>query len=98
MNEYQTPKAMKRIGNLFDRYKNHFKPPQASVEKEVREVIKEITGFSLELGKINYTVSTKTISLKVPSVLKTEIMFKQEEILSSLKDKLGKDSSPQKIF
>lgn len=98
MRDYQTPKPMKKIGYLFDRYKNHFKPPQASVEKEVCKVITEVTGFTVELDKITYTVSTKTISLNIPSVLKTEIRFKQDIILKTLQEKLGTDSAPVKIF
>tara|TARA_B100000508_G_scaffold141049_1_gene145615 strand:- start:10198 stop:10494 length:297 start_codon:yes stop_codon:yes gene_type:complete len=98
MKEYSTPKAMKQIGALFDRYKNHFKPPQSSVEKTAQEVIKEITKFSIDLEKISFTVSTKTLALNVPSVLKNEIMFKQEIIIKALQDKLGKDSAPTKLF
>lgn len=98
MKEYSTPKPMKQISALFEKYKNHFKPPQSSVEKAAAEVIKEVTGFSVAAEKIDFTVSTKTLSLRVPSILKTEILFKQQDILEALRERLGADSAPQKIF
>jgi len=97
MDNYKPPAAMKQIGDLFERYKTRFKAPQESVEKEVILVIKDISGFELKPEQVSYVVSTKTISLQIPSILKTEIFFKKTEILQTLKNNLGKDSSPQII-
>ncbi len=98
MDDYKPPSSMKAIGDLFERYRTHFKAPQGSVEKEVIEVIHSITGFRLEKKQVSYTVSTRTISLRVSSILKTEILFKKQEILNHLKNSLGKDNSPQTIL
>jgi hypothetical protein len=98
MDNYSTPKKMKTVGDLFEKYRKLLKPPQASVEKECLEVIGEVTGFDLSDYKITYTVSTRTISLGVPSILKTEIKFNQEKILNQLKVNLGEANCPKVII
>lgn len=98
MEQYSTPKAMKLIGDLFERYRTRIKAPQASVEKECAAVITKVTGFTVSVEQINYTVSTRTISLQVPSILKSELRFKQQQILQELENRLGKDGCPKIIF
>lgn len=98
MREYSTPKAMKRVGDLFESYKTRFKAPQATVEKTFVVVTKEVTGFTLTESQVSYTVSNRTISLGVPSILKSELSFHYEAILQQLERKLGKDGCPKKIF
>ncbi len=96
-NDYSTPRAMKRLGDLFEKYQNRFKAPQATVEKECLLVIEEVTGFALTANQVTYVVSTRTISLHVPSLLKTELKFHFPAILQKLEERLGKDGSPQFI-
>ncbi len=98
MQDYSAPKAMKQVGSLFERYKKRFVAPQASVEKMCAEVIKEVTGFSVSEENIKYTVSTKTIALSVPSILKSELKFHHQRILTTMKDRLGDRTTPQIIF
>src|SRR6056297_2902234 len=94
MDNYKAPMPMKRLGDLFERYRTKIKAPQASVEKECLIIIKELTQFDLELSQVEYTVSTRTLSLRVPSVLRTEILLKKTEILERFKSRLGADSCP----
>lgn len=96
--DYSTPKPMKRIGDLFESYKKRFKAPQASVEKEVIDVFKEVTGFELSPDQVVYTVSTKTLFLQVPSVYKTELRFHHPAVLKELKKRLGEEGAPQTIL
>ncbi len=98
MEEYSVPRSMKKIGDLFDKYRTRIKAPQASVEKECIQVIKEVTGFELTNNQVTYTVSTRSICLHVPSVLKTELRFHNTAILQKLQDRLGKDGCPNIIF
>ena len=95
---YSTPKKMKRIGDLFEKYRTKFKAPQASVEKACIEVIKEVTGFDVTLDQVTYTISTRTIYIQAPSILKSELRFHYTEIIKKLEDELGKDGSPQTIL
>ena len=88
---------MKHIGSLFERYQKLLKPPQSSVEKIVIQVIKEKFNFDIEHNKCSYNLSTKTVYLKIPSILKTEIFFKKQELLQTLKERLG-ESAPNQIL
>jgi hypothetical protein len=97
MDDYKAPMPMKRLGDLFERYRTRIKAPQASVEKECLVIINELTHLKLEMSHIEYTVSTRTLSLRVPSILRTEILFKKQLILDKLKAHLGADSCPTYI-
>jgi|AntRauTorckE6833_2_1112554.scaffolds.fasta_scaffold01164_2 hypothetical protein len=97
MDNYKAPMAMKRLGDLFERYRTRIKAPQASVEKECLVIIKELTRFELTLDQIEYTVSTRTLSLRVPSILRTEILLQKGAILDKLKTHLGADNCPTYI-
>lgn len=98
MEGYSTPKKMKPVGDLFSKYKTLLKPPQSSVEKACVEAILKVTGHTISKDKISYTVSTRTIHLMIPSILKTELRFKNNEILKELEVVLGKESVPKIIF
>jgi hypothetical protein len=98
MEQYSNPKKMKRVGDLFAKYRDKIKPPQASVEKVCVAVIKDVTGFEVTLEQVTYTVSTRTVSLQVPSVLKSELRFYQQQILEQLRTQLGGDSAPLTIL
>ncbi len=89
---------MKQLGDLFEKYRTRIKAPQATVEKECIQVVLEVTGFNLNLNQVTYTVSTRTISLKVPSILKTELKFHYAAILQILETRLGVDGSPKVIL
>jgi hypothetical protein len=98
MENYSTPKKMKKLGDLFGKYQTKFKAPQASVEKACIEAIFKATNYRLKEEMVVFTVSTKTISLNVPSILKSEIKFKHRDILKDLEMSLGKDVSPKVIL
>jgi len=98
MQEYSSPKKMKTVGDLFLKYKLVFKPPQATVEKAFIEVVKEVLGFDLDIKMIKYNVGNRTLGLTVPSILKTEVKFKQKIILEKMSIKLGKGNSPETII
>lgn len=89
MQEYSTPKKMKRMGELFEKYRLHIKAPQATVEKAFVKAVKEVTGFDISVEQVTYTVSTRTLSLHVPSILKSELRFHQDAILRALEAELG---------
>ena len=98
MEDYSAPKKMKKVGDFFDKYRKRFKAPQASVEKACASVIQEVTGFGVKEEQVSYIVSTRTISLQIPSVLKSELRFHYPSILKKLEELLGKDGSPKVIL
>ena len=87
-----------QLGNLLLRYKQRLKPPQASVEKEAAETIAQVTGITISAQQITYTPSSRTLVLKTPSVVRSEVLFKKTEILKILKNNLGADSAPTTII
>lgn len=86
------------ITSLLDRYRERLRPPQASVEKVVVAVIQEEIGISLRPEQVSYTVATKTLVLRVPSVLKTELLTKRQTILSVTKQRLGRHNAPETLL
>lgn len=90
--------SVHQLGNLLARYKAVLKPPQASVEKECVIVIKDVTGIELLPQQVSYTVSTKTLVLKTPSLLRSELMLHRQAILSELKQRLGEKGAPETII
>ena len=83
-----------QIGSLFEIYKKRLRPPQASVEEVCYEVIKEVVKFPISRESVVYTVSTRTISIQAPSILKSELSFHYEEIKKRLQGKLGAAHAP----
>lgn len=98
MREYFPPKPMKQIGDLFERYKKNLKAPQATVEKVCIEVIKKECGFDIDMKQLEYTVSTRTMYLRVPSLLSSELKLHRQQILNELKKRLGENGSPKVIL
>ena len=98
MDNYSTPKKMKRVGDLFEKYKKQIKPPQASVEKACSVVIKEVTGYTIDIKNITYTVSVRTVYLHIPSLLKSEIKAQHAKIIKKLEEQLGKNTTPKTIL
>jgi len=86
------------VKDLFSKYKNRLAPPQKTVEMEVIRVVGEIVGIALTEAQVSYTVSTKTISLRVSGIVKQEIKIKNRNILDELKKRLGEKNSPNQIF
>lgn len=89
---------MKHLSSLFDRYRKVLVPPQATVEKRVAELVCEITPFSITAEQVAYSVPTKTISLKVPSILKSELQHHKTAILGRLEGEMGKQNAPKVIL
>ena len=87
-----------QLGNLLERYKRCFTPPQASVEKECITVIKEVCDIGLLPHQVSYTVSTRTIAIKAPSLLRSELRLHHEAILVALGKRLGNKNSPHTII
>ncbi len=83
-----------QLGNLLLRYKKIFKPPQQSVLLEVVVVIKEVLGIEVSTTQFSYTVASRVVYIKTPSIIKTEILKKKEIIKKALAQRLGDQHSP----
>jgi hypothetical protein len=86
------------IKDLFSKYRHTLIAPQKTVEMEVIRVVGEITGLTLKESQVTYTVSSRTVGISAPSLIKQEIKLKQTAILKELGSRLGAKATPQHIF
>ncbi len=87
-----------KVGNLFDKYKDKIRAPQASVVVVVIDVIKDVCGITLQTQQVSYTVSSRTVTIHAPSILKHEVMRHSSEILVHCQGRLGDISCPKQIL
>jgi hypothetical protein len=86
-----------QLGNLLSRYKNIFKPPQASVEKEFIVAVETVCGIKLLPHQVEYRVASKTISIKAPSLLRSELLLHRGDVLKEVENRIGA-SAPKTIL
>lgn len=89
---------MKHLSSLFERYQKILIPPQASVEKRTAEIICEITPLQVTQKQVAYNVGTKTLSLQVPSIIKSELQHHKVAILKQLEQELGVKNCPKVLL
>ena len=87
-----------QIGNLLERHRKNLKPPQSTIERLSASVIKEVTGFSIKPEQVSYAVSTRTITLKVPSIVRSELKQHYKKILTELKKQTSEETVPKTIL
>jgi predicted metal-dependent phosphoesterase TrpH len=87
-----------QLGNLLARYKERFKPPQASVVKECIEVIESVTGIILEQKHLTYTVSSRTVVVQTSSLIRSELKTHHSAITTELQKRLGAHNAPTVII
>lgn len=69
-----------RVSVLFDKYLKNLKAPQKTVEKAALDAIEAILGLRLLPEQIEYTVATKTLYIKAPALIRSEIKINAEQI------------------
>jgi hypothetical protein len=90
--------GIKRINDLFEGYKGRFIAPKRTIVDAVVEVVKDLYDITLDAGDVLYTPSTKTVTLRAPGPLKTEVMLRKDEIIVHLKGRLGEKNAPNAII
>ena len=90
--------GIKPLNSLFDKYKTILKPPQASVVKVFCEVVSDVMDIKIPTDRVEYSVAQKTITLKTPSAITSEIKLHQKDIINHLKGRLGEKNAPVTIL
>ena len=90
--------GIKPINSLFEKYKSRLVAPQGSVKKSFCEIVQDLYGFEINERNLDYSVYSKTLTLKVSGPLKTELLLRKDEILTHLKGRLGDKSAPKTII
>jgi hypothetical protein len=86
------------VKDLFAKYRSTLIAPQKTVELEMIRAVGEVCNFTLKEEQVVYTVSTKTISLRVPAVLRQEIKLREKDLLKVLAGALGKKNAPLHVI
>ncbi len=84
-----------KVGDLFAKYKNILKAPEASVRKAFVEVVADLLDIAVKESNVSYKPSTRIITLKSGGPLKSELLLHKKEILTHLKGRLGADGAPK---
>lgn len=89
---------IKKVSDLFEKYRNTLIAPQRTVIATFIEVIEDVVGIKIPESSVVYTPSTKTLSVKSGGPIKSEIKLRQEEILAHIKGRLGEKNAPTTIL
>jgi hypothetical protein len=87
-----------KINTLFEKYKNVLRAPQSTVVDAFCEVVEELIGVPITSKNITYTVSSRTLSVRVSGPIRSEIRLHEGEILNHLKGRLGERNAPLRIL
>ena len=82
------------ITSFFNRFKK-ITLPDESVRKTTATVLKEVVGVNVDISQVS--VERGNLRIKSNSLIKSEIFLHKEQILQSLKEKLG-DQAPKNIL
>lgn len=86
------------VKDLFAKYRSILKAPQKSVEMAAVRVIESVSSVRLKEGQISYTVASRTLFVRAPSLIKQELQFHHQTILVELKNDLGEKNCPKNIL
>ena len=86
------------IKDLFAKYKTTLRAPQKTVEIETIRVVGELLGITLKEDQVSYTVSSRILYIKAPSIVRQEVQLKNSAILAELQKRLGVKSAPTSIL
>lgn len=90
--------GIKPLNSLFEKYKRQLVAPQGSVKKCFCEVLLDLYGFEVKDTELEYSVYSRTITVRTRGALKSEILLRKEEIIVHLKGRLGERNAPHTII
>ena len=94
----QRGQGIKKVSDLFLKYKNTLRAPQGSVIAAFIVVVDDLFSVALTRSQCSYSLSSRTLSVKVSGMIKSEITLKKKEILMRMVDILGEKSAPKEIL
>ncbi|MEX0930739.1 MAG: hypothetical protein WDZ68_00420 [Candidatus Paceibacterota bacterium] len=89
---------VKKVGDLFEKYKKTLIAPQKTVINAFIEVVGDMFNIEIDPARVKYTPSTKTLSVAVQGPLKSELQLRRDEILTHMKGRLGEKNAPHTIL
>lgn len=86
------------VKNLFAKYTRTLQAPQKTVIQSFIAATEDALKYSISPQQCSYSVHTRTLTVSVSGVVKTEILFKKKEILAVMKSMLGPRNVPKEIL
>lgn len=86
------------VRDLFEKYHKTLQAPQKTVELEAIRVIGELVHITLKEHQVIYTPNSRILAIKVPSIIKQEVMLKRDDVLLELKQRMGGKNAPQTLL
>lgn len=90
--------GIKKLSALFDVYVKRLSAPQRTVVDGFCEAVESVLGVSLDSTHISYTPASRTITLRLPGAIKSEILLQKKVILEAVEKKLGQKNTPRDII
>ena len=87
-----------KISDLFKKYTDVLKAPQKTVVKNFIEVIQDLFGVTLRPDQCAYSVTSRTLSLRISGMLKTEIILQKKKVLEHMEQRLGEKNRLREIL
>lgn len=89
--------GVKKLGDLFEKYRKTLRAPQGFVITTFCEVVEEVIQYPIKTSAVRYSVYKKTLFISAPGPIATEIKLHKTELLGHLRARLGDVSAPTEI-
>ena len=89
---------IKRVSDLFEKYRKTLIAPQKTVIGAFVEVVDDVLGIKLKPESVRYAPGSKTLSVATHGPLKSEIRLHKDELITHLKGRLGEKNAPTTIL
>lgn len=89
---------IKKMGSLFQIYKDRLVAPQKTVIDAAVEVVHDILGITLDKNRVTYTVATRTIASNAPAIIRQEIQKHEAEIILHVGGRIGVKNAPLRVI
>lgn len=94
----QRGQGIVKISDLFKKYAETLQAPQGVVVDAFIDAVHVVLGVRLEKEQCSYTVQTKTLMVRAPGIIKTEIKKQQKQLLDHMRETVGAKSIPKTIL
>lgn len=89
--------GIKKVSSLLEKYTGRLQAPEKTVVRGFCKAVKEILGLDIDEKWVSYTPATRTLGLRIPGTLKTEIQLKKKSLLEHMQTDVGAKNTPNDI-
>ncbi len=90
--------GIKKVSDLFAKYKKQLHAPEGVVLDACIGVIEDLFSLTLEKNQCSFSPRTKTLTLRIPGPLKSEILLRKKEVLTHIRGRVPGSTYPEEIL